>query len=386
PAPIAAAWTTTDTARAETRPDMRATSCNAGAARDAASIRDRGPPRRVPRRRRPRRARNVVGVPRATSPSSRRHAARGAGVARREIPRGASLAFSSADAGGPMRRTTTTASWIASTLFATTVAFADEAPPKSDSAKEVERLGVQSSDAANPYVQPGEIVVTAKGGGVPLAFPHQRDVVDKDTLQTFPQGAVTETLRAVPGVFIQSDAGNDVKMSIGIRGQQARVSSFTGILVDGIPVKQTLYGVVDLDIFPFTFERAWKVDVIEGGADLRYGPNAYGGVINFITAPIPKTAMARLRGAYGSDGEYSALTEAGGTWGKFGALVTGVKKGGDGWRENSEYRQEDFSAKFAFQFDDANRLTGSINRFVEDVELASGLTQAQFDADPKQAR
>jgi Fe(3+) dicitrate transport protein len=277
---------------------------------------------------------------------------------------------------------------------ATEVASADDPPapapdepPPSDAKKEADRLAEEASiDAANPYVQPGEIVVTAKSGRVPLSFPHQRDILDRETLQTFPQASITEALRTVPGVFIQSDAGNDVKMSIGIRGQQARVSAFTGILVDGIPVKQTLYGVVDLDIFPFTFERAWKIDVIEGGADLRYGPNAYGGVINFITEPIPVKPMVRLRGAYGSDDEYSAVFAAGGTFDKLGVLVTGVEKGGDGWRDHSDYKQEDGSAKFSFRFDDKNTLNWAIDRFVEDVEFASGLTQQAFEDDPEQAR
>jgi len=283
---------------------------------------------------------------------------------------------------------------LALTLAATRVASADdppkpdeEAPPPSTAKKEADRLAeLPPADSANPYVMPGEIVVTAKSGGVPLSFPHQRDVVDRATLQTFPQGSITEALRTVPGVFVQSDAGNDVKMSIGIRGQQARVSAFTGILVDGIPVKQTLYGVVDLDIFPFTFERAWKVDVIEGGADLRYGPNAYGGVINFITEPIPATQMVRFRGAYGSDDEYSTMVAAGGTWDQLGVLVTGVDKGGDGWRDHSGYSQKDGSAKFAWKFDDLNTLSWSVNRFVEDAEFAGGLTQAQFEDDPKQSR
>jgi Fe(3+) dicitrate transport protein len=258
-----------------------------------------------------------------------------------------------------------------------------ETPPEAQSDL---KSAIDGANAANPYPMTGEIVVSADRGMVPLMFPHGRDVVDHQTLQTYPQGSITETLRQQPGIFIQSDAGNDIKMSIGIRGQQARVSAFTGILVDGIPVKQTLYGVVDLDIFPFTFERAYRIDVIRGGADLRYGPNAYGGVINFITAPIPEQETVRFRGAYGSDDEYSAMTEAGGTWGQFGVLVTGVYKGGDGWRDNSDYTQEDGSVKFRWRFDDKSELTGSVNRYYERVEFASGLTQAQFEDDPEQSR
>jgi len=211
-------------------------------------------------------------------------------------------------------------------LATLSVARADDPPPakKSDLESAVEQT--------NAFPAPGEIVVSGERGRVPLTFAHGRDVVDHETLAQYPQGAVSEALRQTPGVFVQSDAGNDLKMSIGIRGQQARVSSFTGILVDGVPVKQTLYGVVDLDVFPFTFERAGKIDVIRGGADLRYGPNAYGGVVNFVTEPIPLKPTVRVREAYGSDGEYSTLEEAGGTVGQFGVLVTGVKKGGDGWR------------------------------------------------------
>jgi hypothetical protein len=45
---------------------------------------------------------------------------------------------------------------------------------------------------------------------------------------------------------------------------------------------------------------------IRGGVDLRFGPDAYGGVVNFVTAPIPSKPTARFRGAYGSGSECSA--------------------------------------------------------------------------------
>lgn len=256
--------------------------------------------------------------------------------------------------------------------------------PESEVARAAEEAA--AAEDANPFPLLDEIVVTTKSGGVPLTYGHGRDVVDRDTLQTYPQGAITETLRHVPGVFVQSDAGNDVKMSIGIRGQEARVSPFTAILVDGIPVKQTLYGVVDLDILPFTFERLDRVDVIRGGADLRYGPNAYGGVINFVTRPISADPTLRTRFSFGSDGEYSRMTELGGTFGPLGLMATGVVKGGDGWRDNSRYRQEDGALKFSYAFDEANSISGSVNRFVETVDFASGLTRKEFEDDPEQSR
>lgn len=279
-------------------------------------------------------------------------------------------------------------------LTAAAIAFGDDpvpAPPKpdapaqSDAKKEAERLAEESKDKVGAYPMPGEIVVSA-ARGVPLGYAGGRDVIEADTLNRYPDQNVVTALRRVPGVTILAENGNDSRLNIGIRGNDARRSGLTTILVDGVPISEAPYGNTDVDGLPVAFERISRIDVIRGGASIRWGPNSAGGVINIVTESIPDAPTARVAGRYGSDSDWSASTSVGGTWDQFGVLVNVVDKGGDGYRDNSEYDDQDFSGKFRWRFDDRNTLEVGISHFQElDAEQPGGLTQAAYDDDPWQS-
>ena len=242
-----------------------------------------------------------------------------------------------------------------------------------------------AEDAARPFPMPGEIVVSAERG-VPLRYPGGRDVLEKETLQQYPSASVSDAIRRVPGVYVIPENGNDGKVNIGLRGNDPRRSGLTTLLVDGIPIAEAPYGSPDIDALPISMERVNRIDVIRGGASVRYGPNSAGGVINFITDPIPERQTVRFGGRYGSDGDFSTWTSVGGTWDRFGMLGTVVRKGGDGFRDNSDYRIDDMSLKARYAFTDADTLNVSISHYFEPrSEQPGGLTQAAYDDDPDQS-
>jgi Fe(3+) dicitrate transport protein len=268
-------------------------------------------------------------------------------------------------------------------LAAASVAAADDPPAPTQAKQEAERLA-EKSDASMPA--PGEIVVTAAGGGVPLTYAGGRDVIESDTLQRYPDGNIATALRRVPGVVLLPENGNDSRLNIGLRGSDARRSGLTTVLVDGVPICEAPYGNTDVDGLPVSFERIARIDVIRGGAAIRWGPNSAGGLINLVTEDIPDHQMARFGVRFGSDDDLSLSTAVGGTWDQFGALFNVVRKGGDGYRDNSEYTDYDLAAKFRFVFDDRNTLNVSISHFQElDAEQPGGLTQAAYDDDPWQS-
>lgn len=277
----------------------------------------------------------------------------------------------------------------AAVLVAAAVAAGDEAPPQDakpqpDAQAEADRLAEASGDA-NPYPLPGEIVVSA-ADGVPLTYAGGRDIVDHDTLTRYPDGNVTSVLRRVPGVTILPENGNDSRLNIGLRGSDPRRSGFTTILVDGVPISEAPYGNTDVDGLPVAFERIARIDVIRGGASIRWGPNSAGGVISMLTTPIPEEQTARFGARYGSNDDWSAATSVGGTWDKLGVLVEVVGKGGDGYRENSDYSDQDVALKFRYEFDERNAISGGISRLLElDAEQPGGLTQAAYEDDPSQS-
>ncbi|MFO0983366.1 MAG: TonB-dependent receptor [Planctomycetota bacterium] len=252
-------------------------------------------------------------------------------------------------------------------------------PPQTSAAKPA------SPEEPRSYPMPDEVVVSAERG-VPLAYPGGRDVIERDLMDRYPDANIGTLLRRVPGVYFLPENGNDSRLNIGLRGNDPRRSSLTAVLIDGVPICEAPYGNTDIDGLPISFERIWRTDVIRGGASIRYGPNSAGGVINFLTEPVPDEPLLRVTARYGSDRDYAIASAAGGTWGDYGVLVSGVQKGGDGFREHSAFTDDDASVKMRYALNDADTLTWSISRFVElDAEQPGGLTQAAFDDDPGQS-
>jgi Fe(3+) dicitrate transport protein len=144
--------------------------------------------------------------------------------------------------------------------------------------------------------------------GVPLRYAGGRDVIDRETLDRYPDGNIITAIRRVPGVYVLPEQGNDGKLHIGIRGNSPRRSGYVTLLVDGVPSAEAPYGSTDVDYLPVSLERVARMDVIRGGASVRYGPNAAAGVVNFVTEPIPERDTLRLFGRYGSDADYGGAS------------------------------------------------------------------------------
>lgn len=235
-------------------------------------------------------------------------------------------------------------------------------------------------------VQPVEIVASTKAGDVPLTYPGGRDVLAKEILDSYPANSAVEVVRRVPGVFSQTDTGGDWRLNLGSRGSDARRSGFAAVLVDGVPVNPAPYGSIDLDVFPVALERVERIDVIRGGAQVRYGPSSAGGVFNFVTHAIPECGSElTLSSGYGSWNQWTERVSAGVAAGRWGVQASGVWKGGDLWRDNTAYRADDLAAKLRYRPDDRTTVSGSWSTYDLDAGEAGGLTQAAYDADPTQS-
>ncbi|MFO1010270.1 MAG: TonB-dependent receptor [Planctomycetota bacterium] len=258
------------------------------------------------------------------------------------------------------------------------------APPQDPARPDAPSPG-SAAPAQEPQTATLETLVITAERGVPLTYAGGRDVLEPDVLETYPEASPSTVLRRLPGVFVMPENGNDSRIHVGLRGNDPRRSALTAVLVDGIPVCEAPYGNTDIDGLPIAFERIWRTDVIRGGASIRYGPNSAGGIVNFLTEPVPERSLLRFGARAGTDGDWGGSIAAGGTYGSVGVLATQVAKGGEGFRENGTYRDYDGAVKFRFALDDGGELSAYVSRFVEPhAEQPGGLTQAAYDADPKQ--
>lgn len=136
------------------------------------------------------------------------------------------------------------------------------------------------------------VTVTSDWLGAPTEaaarkHPGARTVLDEQALHERGSRTVEDALRQVPGLTVVDESGTGILPNVGVRGLNPLRSEQVLLLQDGIPMTLAPYGQTGASLFPLTLQSLQAVDVARGGVAVHYGPNNVGGVINFVTRPIP---------------------------------------------------------------------------------------------------
>ena len=220
-----------------------------------------------------------------------------------------------------------------------------------------------------------------------------RSIIDKKTIEEKGSESIADALRGVPGVQVQESngtGGSDISLNLGVRGLNSRLSPRSTILMDGIPVSYAPYGQPQLSLAPLSMGNIQSVDVIRGGTAVRYGPQNVGGVINFVSKPIPKdfggSVSAQTQGA--DHGGLKTLTTAsiGGTADNgFGAELLYSGLHGQGYRKHNDNEDiDDFMLKTRYDFTERDALEANFHYYTASAGMPGGLTKAQYQRDPFQ--
>jgi len=105
---------------------------------------------------------------------------------------------------------------------------------------------------------------------------------------------VNELFSKIPGVHIKNYGGLGGMKTISTRGA---TSSQTLVMIDGMPISNSQNGGFDLSVYPISLID--KVELSRGGQSSKYGSQAIGGTVNFITE-IPMDKIAGAAAKYGS--------------------------------------------------------------------------------------
>ena len=248
-----------------------------------------------------------------------------------------------------------------------------------------------SAAAADSAVKLHGITVTAtRAAASILTTPLAVTKISNTQLQTYNGFGLDEALSRVPGVIARSRFGtSDVQLMIrgfGARGAGDRSNSGTSrgvrVLIDGLPETEpdgrTALDQVDLST-------AEAVEVVRSNASSAWG-NASGGIVNVLTAPLGATApvveFSPIVGGFGLNrfvAKASMPLQGGTAWVNFSNTTF------DGWRAHSSARRALVNAGVVGRMGDATRVgiyfTGTNNL----IHMPGPLTQAQVDADPRQA-
>lgn len=196
--------------------------------------------------------------------------------------------------------------------------------------------------------------------------------------------STNEALRKVPGVHARDEEGLALRPNIAIRGLNPTRSSKVLLLEDGLPLAYAPYGD-NASYYHPPIERFTSVEVLKGSSQIAYGPQTLGGVVNYLTPAPPTDPSAAISLSGGSRSYLNAHATLGRTLGSTGVLLDVVHKRGSGARENTESAINDVSLKVIHALAERHTLTLKGSHYREDSTLTySGLTQAEWDANPRQ--
>ncbi|NVO84138.1 TonB-dependent receptor family protein [Hymenobacter terrestris] len=209
-------------------------------------------------------------------------------------------------------------------------------------------------------------------------------VLDRTDFERFPDNALTQAVNTLPGVRLEERATASYRLSV--RGSTLRSPSGvrnTKVYYQGLPFTEAS-GSTPLNLLDPGL--VGGLEVIKGPAASVYGAGTGGAIL--LTGRRPATSGTHVSagftaGSYGLRRTTAAVETATAT-GYLRAAY--ARQTLDGYRQQSALRRDVLSLDGEWQPTD--RQTLSLHALYTDIDyqLPGGLTRAQFEADPRQAR
>ncbi len=165
--------------------------------------------------------------------------------------------------------------------------------------------------------------------------PGSAHVVTSEDIQEQNYDDINQVLRKVPGVYLRQEDGFGLFANISLRGADISRSAKLTLMEDGVLTAPAPYSAPEAYYTP-TVGRMSGLEVLKGSSQVRYGPQTTGGVINYLSTPIPLQRRAYIRTSYGSFGDMRTHAYAGNTVatraGLIGFLLEGYVRRNDGYK------------------------------------------------------
>ncbi len=194
-----------------------------------------------------------------------------------------------------------------------------------------------------------------------------------------------ELYAKVPGLTIwESDAGG-LQLGIGARGLSPSRTAHFNTRQNGYDISADALGYPETYYTPPS-NALESIQLIRGAASLQFGPQ-FGGMINFkIKSPSKKAFHYEGTHTYGAYNLFNTFNLVSGTLKKrFTYLAYFQHKQGNGWRENSEFNQQNAFVQLKYNFTERMFLSVEQTHMQYLAHQAGGLTDAMFNQNPQQS-
>lgn len=208
----------------------------------------------------------------------------------------------------------------------------------------------------------------------------ERDLVERRPF------SIEEALNNQPGIHVVGENTFGLGVNIGVRGLDPRRTSRTLLLEDGMPLFLAPYGDPAAH-YTTPLERTERIEVVKGSGQILYGPQTVGGMINFVTRPVPKEGLkggAAIR--VGNNGYTGLHADIGGGSERGGWRVDALRHAGDGIRRNHDFEIQEYAVKGQLNLTSRHTLIAKASYFKEDSHVSeTGLGAVEYAEDPFQA-
>ncbi|NOZ53197.1 MAG: TonB-dependent receptor [Gammaproteobacteria bacterium] len=174
-------------------------------------------------------------------------------------------------------------------------------------------------------------------------MPGSAHVITKADIRQQSYDDINRVLRKVPGVNVREEDGFGLFPNISLRGVDTTRSAKVTIMEDGVLMAPAPYSAPSAYYSP-TVGRMSGLEVLKGSSQIKYGPHITGGVINYLSTPIPLKEAVYLKMQLGNFNEQRTHAYIGNTVdtvaGQVGFLVEGY------FRQNQGFKTIDETADF----------------------------------------
>ncbi|MFN5654382.1 MAG: TonB-dependent receptor plug domain-containing protein, partial [Verrucomicrobiota bacterium] len=197
---------------------------------------------------------------------------------------------------------------------------------------------VTLAQSAPSTVKTSELAPLTVTGIAPDAFilPGSAAIIEGEEFRAKGYTNIKQIAANTPGVFVRDEDGFGNFPNISIRGVDGTRSAKVTLMEDGILTAPSPYSSPNAYYAPKS-GRMSGIEFLKGSSQVMYGPHTTGGVIHFLSTPIPtggQQFFSRLTA--GNYGNFFNQTWLGGTTmtesGKVGALVELHTQLSDGYR------------------------------------------------------
>ncbi|WP_299990320.1 TonB-dependent receptor [uncultured Pontibacter sp.] len=249
---------------------------------------------------------------------------------------------------------------------------------------------IQPGTALRVYLQPltaslSEVVVTGYESNRPLLeTAGALSVVGREVIQRFDESSLVRAVNTVPGVRMEERATASYRLSI--RGSSLR--SPYGIrnvklYMGEIPLTES-NGITNLNLYDASNFNS--MEILKGPAGSIYGAGTGGTVLLEPRRAAPGEKLFQVGTTFGSFGlqRYTASASVGSE--KQSLYLQYSRQRLDGYREQSGMDRE--TLMLTSTFNPSDKSTIQANLIYSDLfyQLPGGLTQEQYEQDPRQAR